>query len=421
MQPVILLIYPFIINFSILKFLPVIISCLFCCRLFSQAGCTDPLAQNYNASAILNDGSCTYNPTLLACHLKGSLTASVTESSGLLYMNGIVWTHNDSGHPAELFKIDTANGAVLQKLTIVNHTNTDWEDITADNDYIYVGDFGNNDGMRTDLKVLRIRKDSIGSAANATVNATAINFSYSDQTSFTSNSSNNFDCESIISIGNFLYLFSKDRGDFETRVYKLSKTPGTYVLTPYTSYNVSGEITGADYNPQTHEIVLIGYLSTKKNSFLWFLNDFTGEQFFSGNKRRIEIGNSTARWQTEGVAYASNNELFISCETADYPAGLYTAYKPFDTPVGIKNYAPDNKDVNIYPNPAADYITLESNAGVISIEILSADGAVCYKERIREHAITIPVNKFACSNGLYILKVNSENGSYVQKLVVAGQ
>jgi hypothetical protein len=257
----------------------------------SQSGCTDPAANNYNSSAITNDGSCTYNVTNMTVHAKGSVADSVPECSGLIFTNGMMWTHNDSGNPNNIYKVDTANGTILQTVKITNFPNVDWEDITADTNYIYVSDAGNNNGTRTDLKILKIDKLQFLSSTLTAVNATAqaINFSYSDQTSFVSSSTNNFDCESIISIGNSLYIFTKDRGDMQTRVYKLSKTPGTYTVSPYTSYNVNGLITGADYNPQTNEVALIGYKTSHLNSFMYFLNDFTGDNFFSGNKRRIKI------------------------------------------------------------------------------------------------------------------------------------
>src|ERR1043165_7164018 len=37
---------------------------------YSQAGCTDPTANNYNASATCNNGSCTYNTTSYTPPLK---------------------------------------------------------------------------------------------------------------------------------------------------------------------------------------------------------------------------------------------------------------------------------------------------------------------------------------------------------------
>jgi hypothetical protein len=384
---------------------------------FSQSGCTDQAANNYNASAISNDGSCTYNVTSESVNAKGSIVANVTESSGLVFTDGVIWTHNDSGNPSNIFKIDTANGNVLQTVAITNFPNIDWEDITADSNFIYVGDFGNNNGTRTDLKVLKISKSQLTSTLSSiTATGQAINFSYTDQTSFSSNSSNNYDCESVISMGNFLYLFTKDRGDLQTRVYKLSKTPGTYSLTPYTSFNVNGKITGADYNKQTNEVALIGYMASSKNSFLWFLNDFTGDLFFSGNKRRIEIGNSINDWQTEGITYANSNELFLSCETSYTPATLYNTFKSNITSVGFREFQKQNNLVKIFPNPSSDFFKIESDAEIKEIEISTLDGKKLYSKTINEFSTTLKGIDFTSVNGCYILKITTSQQVTFRKL-----
>ncbi|MBS1687476.1 MAG: T9SS type A sorting domain-containing protein [Bacteroidetes bacterium] len=324
----------------------------------AQSGCTDPAASNYDMHATINDGSCIYPLTRDTPTLKGYFGPDISESSGLVFTDGKLWTHNDSGNPQDFFSVDTATGATLQTVVVDNFPNTDWEDITADSNYIYLSDCGNNDGNRKDLKILKIAKKDIGSGTTVHVNAQAINVSYTDQTSFTASSTNNFDCESVLSKGDSLYLFTKDRGDGATRVYKVCKTPGTYALTPYTTYMVNGLITGADYDPVKNEVVLVGYLRSHASPFLWILNDFSGDMFFSGNKRRIELG-PAPEWQTEGVAYRSSGQLFISCESNNgINASLYTTdenWKPVPTSVA-KLRKP--LGIIISPNPTSDILTI---------------------------------------------------------------
>ena len=128
----------------------------------------------------------------------------------------------------------------------------------------------------------------------------------------------------MITIGDSIYLFSKDRGDQQTRVYRLPKIPGTYVISPYTDFNVNGRICGASYNETTKQIALVGYLAYTRNAFLWILKNFRGDDFFGGDKQRIEIGANRLRWKTEGIAWTGNQRLLISCEnTPDEPAALY--------------------------------------------------------------------------------------------------
>jgi hypothetical protein len=301
--------------------------CLFSTNAFAQDGCTDVHAMNYNPTARKNDGTCTYATIHYEPILKAVLPATIPETSGLVWDDGKLWTLNDSGNPAELFSIDSADGHILQTVYIDNFPNIDWEDLTADKDYIYIGDFGNNRGRRTDQKILKIAKNDIGKDALVHVKAKAISFNYADQTNFEVKAyQHNFDCEAIISIKDELYIFTKNWSDLHTKVYKLPKEPGNYTVKPYDIFNVAGVVTAASYNKETKEIVLLGYIDFMKHSFMWFLNDYTDDHFFTGNKRRIDMGDGKA-WQTEGISFISPNHFLISNEKEDgKPAALYSGW-----------------------------------------------------------------------------------------------
>jgi hypothetical protein len=261
--------------------------------------------------------------------LKHTLPVQLKESSGLCYTDGSLWSFGDSGNPNSIYKIDSATGAILQTVTIANFPNTDWEDMTADSLYLYIGDTGNNDGNRTDLKILRIRKaDLLSGSAQLSVMADAINFSYTDQVDFSSNSNTNFDCEALMAMGNYLYVFTKDRGDLKTRCYKLPKNPGTYAVSPVSTFDTGGKVTDAAYNAATGELALLGYMNQKANSFIWFFNGYTKDHFFAESSYRVNIGHSSDEWQTEGLVYISPKRLLMSCEsTPAHAASLYYVQK----------------------------------------------------------------------------------------------
>jgi hypothetical protein len=389
---------------------------------FSQTGCTDLSANNYNAAAVGNNGSCTYDSTHVSAHLKGIFASLISESSGLVFTDGNLWTHNDSGGQPELYRVDTANGHLLQTIHVDNFPNVDWEDLTADSSYIYIADCGNNNGTRTNLKILRIDKTQITQAATVHVNAQAIDFLYADQTSFASSSTHNFDCEAVVSIGSSLYLFTKDRGDLKTRCYQLAKTPGTYVLTPYTTFDTKGLITGAAYNRTKNEITLIGYLSSHIYPFMWVLNDFQGNQFFSGNKRRFELGNGGQIWQTEGIDYALNNELFISCESSvDVSASLYNIdMTPWKLVTGIAEETNFQRSFAVYPNPAENFFTIDSPYALSSIAVYTMDGSLCAFVAVENSAapLTLNTEEQHLIAGIYFIKINSTAGVCFKKLVV---
>ena len=392
-----------------------------CISLFSvnltnaQSGCTDPVATNYNSSATSNDGSCVYAVTHSSPVLRGALSTAIPESSGLVWTAGKLWTHNDSGNPPDIFSIDTTNGNMLQTVVIDNYPNVDWEDITADNNFIYVGDHGNNSGDRKDLKILKIAKADITSGPIVHVNAQAISFSYTDQTIFASSSTHNFDCEALISVRVSLYIFTKDRGDLKTRVYKMPKIPGTYPLTPYTSFNINGLITGADYDSVTNEVILIGYFSGHTNSFLWILNDFPGDLFFSGNKRRIEIGNGM-EWQTEGVAYISPKRFFVSCESAgSINASLFVSNENWLLSASVMNHEVSINN-SCFPNPINDIIHINNLQDHDNYAIFSLTGFVIQQGELKKGDNSLSAAFIKA--GTYFLETNGKEGKRtVQKIV----
>ena len=66
------------------------------------------------------------------------LDAKVTETSGLIYFDNSFWTINDSGNENVLYRIDEKSGSVSAEIKIKNSVNTDWEELTQDQDYVYV-------------------------------------------------------------------------------------------------------------------------------------------------------------------------------------------------------------------------------------------------------------------------------------------
>lgn len=316
-----------------------------------QSGCTDPQALNYNPSAVINNGSCNYPSTNLALQLKANLASpTLDESSGIEFIGNSLWTHNDSGNNNILYRVDSTNGSVLQAIVVSNSTNTDWEDITSGPDYLYIGDFGNNNGTRTNLKVYRILK-SLLTPATTTVTADIINFSYADQTSFVSApNNNNYDCEAIIFFNDSLHLFSKNWVDKQTRHYILPPNPGTYSLPVRETFNTGNLITGAGIQ-EGGVIALIGYdKSGIVPISLWMLYDFHDGLFFNGNKRKFNLSSAIVYGQTEAIDFKNGAYGYISNERFQQtPFNIAPAIRSFD----LSPYLPVNF---VYPPPVADFV-----------------------------------------------------------------
>jgi hypothetical protein len=240
------------------------------------------------------------------------LEEEMKETSGIILYEGNIWTINDSGGFPEIYKIDKVTGAVNQTVSIANGSNRDWEDITQDDKYIYVGDFGNNDGNRTDLKIYKIAKGEITDKKKVSVNATIIGFSYSDQQSFEENNHNhNFDCESLISDGDSLMIFSKDWADGKTRMYKIPKIPGQYNIDPLETFDADGLVSGADFSEVDHKLVLIGYKD--HIPFIFLVNDFNGRTLIGKEIFRFNLFKMRGS-QTEGITWSTDETVLFSTE-----------------------------------------------------------------------------------------------------------
>lgn len=273
-------------------------------------GCTDPLALNYDAAAQSNDGSCLYPTSSVNFTSSLDLPASLQESSGLIYYNNAIWSHNDNSD-LNLYQLNPNDASQIATQTILNCNNTDWEEITQDANYIYIGDFGNNSsGNRTDLHILRIAKNSL---FTSTLSVDTIWFTYSNQTDFSASSGNNtnFDCEAFIVSSDSIYLFTKQWLNQQSTIYTLPKIPGTYSAQLKATIPVNGLITGANFQEDKRLITLIGY-SSLLQPFLYLLYDFQGTNFESGNKRKV--GLNLPFHQTEGISSENGIDYYVSNE-----------------------------------------------------------------------------------------------------------
>jgi len=280
----------------------------------AQAQCLDPFAANFDPSEN-SDKVCRYANALQNPPFLYLLDSSIEENSGLEWYNGLLWTHNDSGGEPLLYGLDPETGEIVQRIEIENVKNRDWEDITLDDNYFYVGDFGNNAANRKDLAVFRFPLSAIPDSGDAKVRAEKIFFNFPDQKIFLINwDSNNFDCESVVAGKDQLYLFSKNRGDQQSKLYSIPKEPGTYAAKFIDSFDSRGLLTGATFDAETNTLALVGYTYKSWQPFIWLFYGFEGEDFFSGNNRRFDFPNLTTT-QTEGIVFIAPFHLMISAES----------------------------------------------------------------------------------------------------------
>lgn len=371
-------------------------------------GCTDRLAVNYNQSATINDGSCRYNQTNIMPLASLNLAAALTETSGLIFWDNRFWTHNDNSD-TNLYALDTLYGNIIQAYPLRRIKNTDWEEISQDEDHIYIGDFGNNSGNRKDLKIFKANKNSI---LNNSAVFDSICFTYADQVDFTpADYNSDFDCEAFIVSKDSIYLFTKQWASNGTSVYSLPKTPGNYVAKRKSSYDVNGLITGSVYLEEKKIIVLTGY-TERLQPFIYLLYDFSGSDFFSGNKRKIDV--SLPYHQIEGITTTNGIRYFLTNEYFSMAPIIKTVQKIhlLDLRFFLGNYLnlgiplPDaDNNFIISPVPAHEFVTVQSLAERLPVDyaLINFTGQVVMKGILSSEMSTVNIS--VLNSGIYFMKI----------------
>jgi hypothetical protein len=374
-------------------------------------GCTDRLAINYDQFATINDGTCGYSPANIEPLASLSLDGILSETSGLIFWENQFWTHNDNSD-TNIYALDTLYGRIVQSYPLSRITNTDWEEISQDEDYIYIGDIGNNSGNRDDLKIYRAGKNSI---LNNSAVFDSVCFTYSDQTDFTPNDYNNdFDCEAFIVSKDSIYLFTKQWVSNGTSVYSLPKTPGNYVAKPRSSFNVNGLITGAVYLEEERIIVLSGY-SERLKPFIYLLYDFNGSDFFSGNKRKIDV--LLPYHQIEGITTTNGIKYFITNEYFSMSPFIKTTQKihllnlsPFlGDYLNLPVHPPDaENNFIISPAPAREFVTIQSLTDLLPADyiLINLSGQIVKTGRLNSENSTVNIS--GLNSGIYFMRIGEE-------------
>lgn len=297
-------------------------------------GCMDTKASNYNPAATINNGSCEYAPSQVALKdfKKAALPATINEISGIIYFNGKLYGHNDSGGQPAIYEIDTSTGTITKTITLEGASNIDWEDITQDTENIYIGDFGNNEsGNRTDLTIYKFPKADIqnNTATNITIPTSdikMIRFEYEDQNDFTKRKpdSTNFDCEAFFYSNGLLHLFTKNwTGNFTVHyVLNASTYSGVQTAVRKDSFDTQGTLITAATLLNDKTVLLLGYEVTGiPSGNFWIISDFddVNQLFVTGNKRKVGLGYivdgaTSGIGQIEGLAMAANDRVFVSSE-----------------------------------------------------------------------------------------------------------
>lgn len=242
-----------------------------------------------------------------------SLPKKLKEISGLVATNKGLWTFNDSGGEPEIYNIDHKSGEILQTVELENAKNVDWEDITADEKYIYVGDIGNNDGNRKNLRIYRIKLSDIKQKKEKQkVGADIFKFYYPEQKDFGKKKSKttNFDAETLVILGGKLNVFTKEWSTYCTTQYEIPlKREEKQAAKRIQKIDVEAAITGGDTFGD--HLFLTGY--TKEGLVIGWRMRLNVKSDKISEKKKWVFGLAPMVGQIESIAF-DGSQFFIASE-----------------------------------------------------------------------------------------------------------
>jgi len=278
---------------------------------------------------------------------------NLREASGIAASKknkGVLWTHNDSGDKNRIYALNS-HGEHLGIYNLYGITTRDLEDIAVgpgpieDENYIYLGDIGDNDGVYNYKYIYRIKEpevDSSQSPVNVILyDIETIQFQYPDEKR---------DAETIFldPVTKDLFIISK-RED-SVKVYCApypQSTSDKICLDHVATLNIS-QVVGGDISHLGNEILIKNYFFI----YYWFRSP--GQNISDALMCDPFVVNYIPEPQGEGICWDSEGEGYftISEERWDIPAHIY--YYPRITETSVKKDHDSSgifKLENNYPNP----------------------------------------------------------------------
>ena len=237
---------------------------------------------------------------VLASH---KLDNMLNETSGLVCTAQTAVTTNDSGNDAALFEVNDSGDIVRQHA--LDFANKDFEAVTADEDYFYIGDVGNNKGHRPYVSIRKVDRKTFQKVKT-------LRLTYTDNSPKTNIPyAHDYDAESLVNRTDHLILFSKSWASQQARVYRIEKDAKDQTLTAIgTVKGLPGVVTGADWDAANHRYVLVGYKSSAIGLFKPFIATVSPDWHVQGMAMLEGFG------QVEGICVRNASEVLITQESS---------------------------------------------------------------------------------------------------------
>ena len=318
------------------------------CGLSCGAACADGASCSGEGTCVADSAAAC--PAVRSGERVGTVSSgSLVEISGIAVSRAnapsILWAHNDSGDSARIFAM-TIGGRRLGTYILAGASARDYEDIAIDDDYLYVGDIGDNAEARSSVTIYRVAEPAVSptqSAIQVTLDGVdAMELVYPDR-------SHNAETLLVDPVRGDLYIVTKE-GSGNSRVFVAPApfAPGQrrelteVARLPFGSAQLPGNryATGGDVSANGDAIVLRTY----DRAYLWTRR--SGEALWEAFDRDACPVPARTERQGEAIAFdASGRGYYTVSEGSNQAIYLHAGggAAPPEPP------APD-------PEPAGDWI-----------------------------------------------------------------
>jgi len=176
------------------------------------------------------------------------------ECSGLVWLDGAWWAHNDSGDGPNLFRSVNLDFTESEKFALPGAKAVDWEDITVLEGDLLCCDIGDNGRRRDNVTIYRARYSPAEGGKGALKLVATYPVTWADEP---------HDCEGAAVIDGKLHLVTKQRGEGFTGLYRFAELKDGEKNTPelVAKLEVGDQtmITAADYDAASGHLLLLSY------------------------------------------------------------------------------------------------------------------------------------------------------------------
>ncbi|MGO4288775.1 hypothetical protein [Chitinophaga sp. RAB17] len=235
-------------------------------------------------------------------------TDKIREASGIassIPLKGCYWTHNDSGNKPEVYLLNN-KGTLISTIKLDGVSNRDWEDIAEGigpvkgKSYVYVGDIGDNSGVRKHIRIYRFPEPEKLPAEDETITPDVLTLKFPNGAR---------DAESLMidPISKQIYIVSKR--EKEVSLYKTKQLffkDGDKVVLEKLIRLPYSWVTSGDISKDGHHIVI----KTLSTIYYWHRN--SNESVEEAMAKPAKELPYVAEKQGEGVTITPGNDGYVT-------------------------------------------------------------------------------------------------------------